>query len=276
MGGFGFGADRAGDGLNSDPIPLPTLRNVFVVLFFCFSLALVSQLIEPNFLGKGKLLISGSVLVLPALIFTAIRRFPFQTVFRWRWPDVRVLAAGGIIGLGMAPISDELDRLVQKLLPMPMEIFKALESLMQFKTVGDMLLLILALVVVAPVGEEMLFRGLLQGTIERGADINKAVFSTALIFTFIHFNPWWAVEILIVGILLGVLAWRSNSILPCIVMHAVTNGLSLIVVNSSSLKMLWYEWKGHVAPYWIALGMVLVCLGFKWVYHLTRKEFHHE
>lgn len=262
--------------MKSDSFSPPSLRNVFVVLFFCFSLALVSQLLVPNLLGKGKLLFSGSVMVLPALIFTAIRRLPFQTVFRLRRTDVRILVAGGIIGLGMTPISDELDRLVQKLLPMPIEIFRALESLMQFKTAGDMVMLILALVVVAPVGEEMLFRGLLQGTLERGGDINKAVFSTALIFTFIHFNPWWVVEILVVGVLLGVLAWRSNSILPCIVMHAVTNGLSLAAINSTPQKLDWYEWKGHVAPYWIVSGAVLVYLGFKWVYHSTRKEFQHE
>jgi membrane protease YdiL (CAAX protease family) len=273
VGEFDLGADAAEDRLNSDPFP--SLRNVFIVLFFCFFLALVSQLISADFLGKGKLLFSGLVLVLPALVFVAVRRFSFQTVFRLRWTDVRILAAGGIIGLGMTPVSDELDRLVQNLIPMPPDIFKALESLMQFKTTGEMILLTLALVVVAPVGEEMLFRGLLQGTLERVADINKAVFSTALIFTFIHFNPWWAMEILIVGVLLSILAWRSNSILPCIVMHAVTNGLSFLVINSGSYKMHWYQWKDHVAPYWILSGALLTYLGFQWVYHLTRKEFHH-
>jgi len=271
----GIGADEGEDPLNPTGSNLPTVREAVFVLFITFLLTIGTQLLGFFLQGKGILILAEMMLILPALVFVLYKRFPMVSVFRWHVKDLRLIVAGGMIGIGLSPISDALDRLVQKVIPMPPEIMNALESFMRFQSPGEMVLLFLTLVVAAPVVEEMLFRGLLQGAFERSVDVNKAVFSTALIFTFIHFNPWWAAEILIAGILLGVLAWRSNSIVPGIAMHAVTNGLSLGVINTGSRKLNWYEFKGYVAPQWIVLGAALVYLGFKWVYKLTQKESSH-
>lgn len=259
--------------MKSNETRLPTLREAFLVIFVSFTLALLAQLFEFPFLGKGKLLLSELVLLIPVLVFVSIKRLSFQPVFRWQPANLRLLVAGGIIGLGMSPVSDELDRLVQSLIPMPPDIFKALESVMRFQSTGEMILLIWTLVIIGPVAEEMLFRGLLQGAFERNTNINKAVFSTAFIFMFIHFNPWWAIQILVVGVLLGVLAWRTDSILPCMIMHGVINGISLAVINIPAGKLNGYEYKGHVAPWWVLSGVGLIYFGFKWVYRLTEKDF---
>ncbi len=271
----GVDADEGEDPLNTNGSNLPTVRQAVSVLFITFLLTMGTQLLGFFFPGKGILVLAEIMLVLPALVLVLLKRFPMVSVFRWHLKDPRLFIAGSVIGLGLSPVSDELDRLVQIAVPMPSEILKAIESFMRFRNAGEMVLLFLTLVVVTPVVEEMLFRGLLQGAFERSVDVNKAVFSTALIFTFIHFNPWWAAEILIAGVLLGVLAWRSDSILPCIAMHAVTNGLSFAVINTASTKLRWYEFKSHVAPQWIVLGAALVYLGFKWAYKLTEKEFNH-
>jgi membrane protease YdiL (CAAX protease family) len=241
------------------------------MVFFGFSLALIFQLFGFSTMGKWNLLVSGAAMVLPAVTFSIVKRFPFRDAFRWKPVDARLLAAGALIGLGMAPVSDELDRLIQKIVPMSPDILRALESLMRFKSMEELAVLTVALAIVAPVGEEMLFRGILQGTLERNGNVNKAVFSTAFIFTAIHFNPWWAVEILITGVFLGVLAWRTQSIFPCIAVHAVNNALSLAMINIPTQELHGYELKGHVAPYWIVLGAVLVYSGFKWTYKVTEE-----
>ncbi len=251
---------------------LPSLRDAFLMVFFGFSLALVAQLLGFPFLGKWNLLVSGIMMVIPAVVFYAVKRLPFNEVFRLNPVDVRLLAAGALIGLGMAPVSDELDRLVQKIIPMSPGILKALEDLMRAKSLKEMAILAAALCVVAPLGEEMLFRGVLQGTLERNGNVNKAVFSTALIFTAVHFNPWWTLEILVMGVFLGVIAWKTKSIYPCIAVHAMNNTLSLALLNAPMQKLRWYEFKGHVAPIWIVFGMLLVYLAFIWIYRVADKR----
>jgi membrane protease YdiL (CAAX protease family) len=258
--------------LSPNEARLPSLRDAFLMVFFGFSLALIAQLLGFPFLGKWNLFVSGIMMGVPAVVFCAVKRLPFQDVFRLKPVDLRLLAAGALIGLGMAPASDEMDRLVQKIIPMSPDILKALEDLMRAKSIRELTILAAALCVIAPLGEEMLFRGVLQGTLERNGNVNKAVFSTALIFTAIHFNPWWTMEILVMGVFLGVIAWKTKSIYPCIAVHAVNNTLSLALLNVPMQRLRGYEFKGHVSPVWIVFGVMLVYLAFKWIYRITDKK----
>jgi len=258
--------------LSENGIRIPSLRDAFLIVFLGFTAALAVQLLGGTKLGKWGLLLGTVVMVLPALLFAFLRPFPFRTTFRWRRTDVRCLAAAGLVGLGMGPAMDELDRLIQRLIPMSPDLLRALESAVRFQTIPEMLILVAAMVVAAPFAEEMLFRGLLQGTLERTGNVNKAVLSTSLLFTAIHFNPWWTVEILITGVFLGVLTWRTNSIFPAIVLHAVNNVLSFILINTDPQRLQWYTFRGHIAPHWIALGILLAVIGFKWTYRVTQEE----
>ena len=52
-----------------------------------------------------------------------------------------------------------------------------------------------------------------------------AVLITALLFGLAHASIYRLLPTLILGVILGVLRWRSGSVLPGIAMHAVNNGL---------------------------------------------------
>ena len=118
--------------------------------------------------------------------------------------------------------------------------------------------LFLAVVVMAPIGEEIVFRGFLQKFLEEHwKDITRAVLITSLIFAMIHFNPYWTIQIYLLGVILGFLSWKTKSIIPSIVLHSLNNGISLILTIFENSNFSFYFWGNFVSPVFIALAIFL-------------------
>ncbi|MCM1399299.1 MAG: CPBP family intramembrane metalloprotease [Clostridium sp.] len=103
---------------------------------------------------------------------------------------------------------------------------------------GSSWVLLLAVFVAAPIGEELLFRGLLQKYIKTffGKVFTKgvAVFTVltqALLFALYHGNVVQEIYAFVMGIFLGALAWRFGSLIPCILFHIAINASILLVPN---------------------------------------------
>jgi membrane protease YdiL (CAAX protease family) len=99
-------------------------------------------------------------------------------------------------------------------------------------------LAVVAAVVGAPIAEEFFFRRMLQGWLERRVppgDEATAIVASAAAFGLAHTGQGLAwLPLVLFGIVLGWLARRTGSILPCILLHAAFNAVSvtlLIVAN---------------------------------------------
>lgn len=88
---------------------------------------------------------------------------------------------------------------------------------------------------VAGVTEESAMRGYLQGPIEKKFGPVVAIVITGVVFGLLHFShsevnftvmPWY----LGVAIVYGAMAWKTNSILPSMVLHAGGNMLNVVSV----------------------------------------------
>ena len=114
---------------------------------------------------------------------------------------------------------------IVRLLPPPDSLSKAMQRFIQL---GDspMPLWVVWLVIGLTPGicEELFFRGLVFSGFRRmGAW--PAILVTALLFALAHASIYRLMPSFILGVLLGILRWRSGSILPGILMHATNNGL---------------------------------------------------
>jgi membrane protease YdiL (CAAX protease family) len=132
-----------------------------------------------------------------------------------------------LLTLGSSIVLSEIDNLLRTILPIPQLFSEALLDLHQ-EGWGNLV----ALIVVAPLTEELLFRGLiLRGLIaERGEW--AAVLYSSLFFGLLHLNPWQLPSAFVLGIVLGWLFIRSRSLLPCILLHALFNFLSFALGSS--------------------------------------------
>jgi membrane protease YdiL (CAAX protease family) len=82
--------------------------------------------------------------------------------------------------------------------------------------------------------EELLFRGLVQKNFERGLKGWWAVIFPGIIFGAYHFNPFSFLPLVVLGVYLGFLVYRSNSILTCIVAHFANNLFAVVSIFFNS------------------------------------------
>ena len=82
-------------------------------------------------------------------------------------------------------------------------------------------------VIVAPVAEEVFFRGFVFAGLRQRYDWKKAAFISSALFAVIHVAPTTMIPIFILGYIFTYLYHRSNSIWPAILMHVSTNALAL-------------------------------------------------
>jgi uncharacterized protein len=87
------------------------------------------------------------------------------------------------------------------------------------------LAMLVAVCVLAPVLEEMLFRGVMLRAFLLRYPRGLAIGASALIFGFAHLNVYQFVVGVVMGSVNGWLYERTRSLLPCITLHAAFNGL---------------------------------------------------
>jgi membrane protease YdiL (CAAX protease family) len=97
-------------------------------------------------------------------------------------------------------------------------------------------LLVVAIVIGAPLAEELVFRGYLLGTLLRVLPHWPAQLVTAAVFGYVH-GPAYALPIGVLGLLFGWLRTRHGALWPSMLAHAVHNGLTVTVT---------LLWPGHL------------------------------
>jgi membrane protease YdiL (CAAX protease family) len=130
----------------------------------------------------------------------------------------------------------------------------------------------LSIAVMAPVVEELLFRGAILGHLLRqGRSPRMAIFLSALLFGIMHFNPVQSFFAFFLGLAFGWLYYRTGSVAPGIVAHAINNTVCalLMVFDTEHAHMTVQEQYGTVAFY-ILLAVALIC--FVVGYVMLRKE----
>lgn len=112
--------------------------------------------------------------------------------------------------------------------------------------------------VVASFCEEVFFRGFLQRALLERLPPARAIVITALVFSAFHLDPVGFVARFQLGVLFGVLAWRSGSVWPAVGAHVANNGTSVALYflrgdAPSEEAMAWW-----VPVVYFAVGNVLL------------------
>ena len=104
---------------------------------------------------------------------------------------------------------------------------------------GQAVLLVVLVVAVAPIAEELFFRGIVHGGLNSRIGRVPALVIAAVIFAVLHLQLLQLPGLVVVGLVTGFLANRSERMAPSIWMHGAFNGitvLSLSVVNCGRFR----------------------------------------
>ncbi len=106
-----------------------------------------------------------------------------------------------------------------------------LMQILQKGSPGTIAAIILSAVVLAPVSEELLFRGALFRLLkEILPDAREAAFLTALVFAAAHWNILRFLPLFVMSLLLQKACRETKSLLPAILMHSTNNALAILCV----------------------------------------------
>lgn len=131
------------------------------------------------------------------------------------------------LGCGIAPVFYTLVTLVLGLLPEAW-----LESYMEASSSLSQTgaLMTIATVVVVPIVEEVVFRGLIQTRLNRVFPGWLAVLSSALLFGVCHGQIVWMAYAFVLGVVFGFLDLGARSIWPSLAAHVLFNGIGQLMV----------------------------------------------
>lgn len=95
---------------------------------------------------------------------------------------------------------------------------------------GISLKLLMSLLVIAPLFEEFYFRGILINYFKDNYGSFWAILLSSFYFSFIHYNIAASPTLFALGILLGIVAFISNSIIYCIFIHMLFNSIMIFFI----------------------------------------------
>lgn len=108
---------------------------------------------------------------------------------------------------------------------------KIMQSVLNMKSVGDLLLSLFILAVLPAIGEELFFRGVLQRLFIQIVKRPWAgIIITAILFSAFHGLFLGFIPRTVLGIVLGALFWYSGSLWPGILAHFINNALQIVVM----------------------------------------------
>lgn len=171
--------------------------------------------------------------------------------------------AGIALQLPMCEVAQLVTLAFPSLAPTPEDVAR-MDALLAINSPYRAFFVPLALVIVAPLTEEFLFRYFVQRTFLAHAHRAVVIPVVALLFAAFHLDPRAFVSIALAGLALGLLAHRHQSIRISIVMHAGVNLVPVLVQRS------WLSIPGlnagtstdHVPLVWLLPSAALFVLTF--------------
>jgi len=219
-------------------------------------------------LNRAHMVFAEILIVIPAYIFVNKKSYSIKRTFRLGRLHSNILFPSIIIGLSLSVISDELDRLIDLVFPMPDFFRTAIVESLTINSTSDFIIIISSSIFFAVICEELLFRGFIQTSFENSFDITKAIMLTSLTFAIIHLNPWWTIQLLFFSIFLGVIAWKSNNIIPSMIAHFINNALGILFVNLEESSFSWYLFRNHVNPFIVIAAIIGLYFGINEFYRI--------
>ena len=237
----------------SDPIDHPEVKTPLFILQGC-----------ATFFG---------LIVVPALYLSSIeKKNPFQLVNQKPVYGLMMLITAGIVIFFMATNSIFIEWNANITLPESLKAFErwAREKedmamqittfLTKFDSIGEFILAFVVIAILPGIGEELVFRGLLQPELHRAAkNIHLAIWISAIMFSAIHMQFFGFLPRVLLGALFGYLYYWSGDLRISMFAHFVNNGFSVLMMYLNQLGVVDMDLETpEAAPWSVVVGFTIL------------------
>ena len=174
-------------------------------------------------------------LALPSLLLARLHTHGVSGYLRLRSVDLRLLGLAVLGVVGMQPVVQWLAQLNQDLpLPESVRLFEQtqLEMIRSVLESGfGVGFNVVMLALVPGICEEVLFRGYAQRQFERATGPAAGILLSGVIFGAYHLRPSQLLPLVVLGVYLAYLTWRTGSLWPAVVVHIAHNALAVLAAR---------------------------------------------
>jgi sodium transport system permease protein len=215
---------------------------------FCFVLVMLAQFVSMKAFGQSigsvsadqigtqmlKLMVIQQlgIIACPALFMALLLTTSFRQTLRLHLSDWKFLAVAAVLPFVLHPLSLELMASLHWFFPQLPEGATRL-----LKTMGEgeqpFWLIVIAFAAAPAICEELAFRGFVLTGFCRNGRTRLAIALSAVAFGVMHMIPQQVFNATLLGIVLGLIALRSNSLLPGVLFHFLFNSLAILRERAS-------------------------------------------
>lgn len=140
----------------------------------------------------------------------------------------------------------------------------------------DLFQTLLIVALIPAIGEELLFRGVVQPMLSEKRGVHFGVWITAFVFSFIHFQFFGFFPRFILGVILGYMVVWKKSLWYSIVAHFTNNALA--VIGYFAYQHQWIEqnpdeWgTGENSLLWVCLSLIFGIVSFLTFYKFAKRQ----
>ena len=258
----------------------PTITSVCWLFLISFGLvAIIGGVFQYMMPGWGLILTEVFLILLPTLIFLWIGKYAIRQTLQLCWSHSSLVILGLLVGIALRPITIWTANMTYEFLHIPLPGVSGGEY-----TSYQTTLLLVGLTILAPICEELLFRGYIQCAFGKHGTW-FGIFIAGVLFVVFHQSLISIPALLPLAFITGYIAWRCNSLIPAILLHMgynVSLPLALVVYPSMedsitsvkftipslviTLFFLWLIWR-ITNPVTIAYSPIV--LSPRWIFILT-------
>jgi ABC-2 type transport system permease protein/sodium transport system permease protein len=262
------------------PLESPSL----VAAMFCLAAVFAAAI---NLGGAGSLLAASAGFsvqivvsgLMTLLTFAAIplaaalaENVRLPAAFRLHGPSIRSGLAAVLLGLSLGVLVSELTVLLLQfgVTAISLELKDVIQKKAAELNTLPLPLVLIALGIIPALAEEFFFRGYLFRALAGQWGSTATIVATAVTFAAFHAFGVAGITLerllpsLLMGLVLGSIAWQSGSVWPGIALHAINNALLLLIARYKD-QMVERHWiageSEHLPPLWLAAAAGLAAVG---------------
>lgn len=187
------------------------------------------------FLGVGNTVVIGGFI----LYSLKLKKCNFNIAYPIKKIPIVYFIPISLAMIGLSIITSEFDNLLRLILPIPEHLASIFRP--EVYSGSHIMSAIFTLSVVAPLTEELLFRGFfLQSYLNQRSKAQSIIISS-LLFASFHLNPWQFTGAFVCGVIFSIWFVEFKSLLPCLIGHAIFNIFPIITIRILKMEIPGYS-----------------------------------
>lgn len=197
------------------------------------------------------------IIALPVLLILKFTKFNIKETLRINNPKFVNYLIIPFIAIPATIIVALIGQLINLIYPFPADYIERMMELLKMPNLK--IWQVFGLIALLPgICEEIMFRGFLYRFFENHGKW-LAIFMSAILFAIFHLDPYRFLPVLILGILLAWIMYKSNSIILSMITHALNNSMALLFVHFYQTKFMKFLFiKEDMMVWWLGIPAVII------------------